>query len=237
METSWRRPCDSSPAGRSATSLSSSSVRTRSRSASDARLPTARGESHRRRSRAPMRSSYSSICWNVRPSPARTRWCGRGRRAPGRRGGSIPMRRAKPLMASSSVVLPAPLGPMSADDAALGDVEAHVVDGDDAAVAHAHVVRATAARGSGARRAARLDDVHVATGSGSTGRPRRVRSFSSMAWIGPTMPSGFWITVSTRPTPVMVPYQSPRSSHWVGRRSRRCRRRRASRRGCRRRPT
>ena len=102
----------------------------------DAPAPLSRATGTMRFSRI-VRSSKSSVVWNVRRRPSRDRsWAGRC--ATGRpENETSPLDPTKPQIASIRVVLPAPLGPIRPDERAAVHRQIHVVDRGDAGEVHA----------------------------------------------------------------------------------------------------
>ena len=131
-------------------------------------------------------SGNSVAAWNVRPRPARARWCGGELRHVARRAARpCPWLGTKPPMALSSVDLPAPLVPMSPMTSPGVGAEVDVVDRDEPAEARRvrPAVRSTLPsalvddrRGS----ATRVSE----TGGAVDGLRRRARAAASRASAG-----------------------------------------------------
>ena len=136
------------------------------------------------RCRAASCCGRSLTCWNVRAMPLAAIWRGgrasvtsspRNTIAPGVRLGSVPVIRL------SSVVLPAPFGPIRPSTSPASHLEAHVVDGRQRAEAFgcASIGRrlrrsaAAAVRGSAAERRRRGRAAAAAAGSAGSAAPRR----------------------------------------------------------------
>ena len=209
IDTSWRSPWLSSPACRSRSSLEPDAVERRRHLAV---AVLAAGAEDRGADVLLDGEVVVELERLERPGRGRVRtraWAG-SRRCGRRRAGRRPSAWAKPVTASITLVLPAPFGPMRPTTCPASTCERDVGDRDHAAVADGEVLDARARsrrrlRRVAARSAATASDATVAAaGTGGSGADRLASS-----WPPDARPSGCWISVRIRPTPLMTHEPAP----------------------------